>query len=408
MASNTQKSSQRIAKLEAENARLKAQLKKEKVGSSGLQFWRRVLLVIVLGIAGAMLVTGNLLFWTGRTLTDTDRYMAIVGPMVQQPDIQQAVAKKTTDALFSQVDVQSAIQNTLPERAAFLAPQLTSQLKSFTTQRAESIVASDGFESVWIEVNTRAHQRILDFLRNYQGDGSIDVTDIYNGLSQRLADTRLSFLADRQLPEKIGQITLVNAPNLPLAHWVVVNLWWVRYLTTSLFILLTVLAVYLAANRRKMIIRIGLIYSGLMLTLLIAIRVTHQLMLERVAADYQAAASTIWQLVTASLVAQTIALFVVGLVLALVAWLTGPSRQARAVQKQVAIVLSGKLHQALFKQENGVTHFMGRAKRTLEVVIAVGVIGALLFITLTPGNVLLLAIIALLLVGIIEILAAPQ
>lgn len=402
---------QEIAALKAENRQLKASLRKlESVKSTprSSSRWRTWLIVLCVSMAGAMLVVGNILFWTGRTLTETDRYTEVVAPLIEEPVIQQAIAQKATDSLFEQVDVEAVLQTNLPSRIQFLAPTLSDQIQNFTNQQALKLVSSDEFKTVWVNFNTQMHQRVINFIRNYEGDGTISLADLYTAVSARLSDTRLSFLANKQLPAKVGQVTLISAPNLPKAHWIVVNLWWVRLLTIALFVGLSALAIWLAQNRRRALINLGLLYSGLLLILLISVRVGREVVTGRFASQYQAAAGVAWQTIMRPFIVQTAALILVALIIVTAAWLSGGGRSAQAVRRRLTWALSGKIHQAIFQKENHLSLATARLRTWIEGAIILVAGSSLLVVRLTPPNILVVLVATLLAVGIVEVLAAPR
>lgn len=396
-----------IAQLKAENSRLRRELTKQKPKSSGSTL-KKALVILIASIAGALLVVGNILFWTGRTLTDTQKYTAVTNPLIENPVIQDAIATKATTELFSRVDVESIARDALPPRAQFLAPSLATQVENFTNQQAKNIVGSKEFQEVWQTVNERSHARLLAFVKNYQGDGTFDVADLYKQVSQRLEGGSLSFLANKQLPEKVGSITIISAPNLPKVHWIVVNLGWLRLVSILLFVGLTVLAVYLLPRKRKAIVSLGLLYGTLMLVTLISIRIGRTVMIDQVQGPYQAAATEIWKTVLHPLVLQTTALMIVFALIALIAWVTGGGRRAQVVRSRTTDLLGGRAHQAIFKHENSFTSWLGRNKIFVQATGLVLAVIALLAITLTPANIIILLIILLVFEGVTEVLASEK
>lgn len=401
---------QKISSLKAENKALKAQLSKlETVDKPKKQFgWKVLGVILATGLAGAMLVVGNLVFWTGRTLTDNKRYVEATQPLIQNQAIQEAIANKATTAIFNNIDVEQIAQDALPSRAQFLAPSIANQVKTFTNDQIENIVTSNKFQEVWQTVNAGAHQRLLKAIKNYQGDGTFDINDLYGRISERLQDSKLSFLANKTLPASVGSITIVSTPNLPKAHWIVVNLWWIRLLSIALFILLTILSIWLAKNRRKMFVIITSLYALLMLATLIALRITKTIAVNHIAAEYQLAATAVWDIVLKSLIQQIVSLLIVFIILAIGAWMSGSGKKVQSVRIRVKAVLNGKLHQSIFKgKENKLTIWLGVNKRLIEVVVLIMAMVSLLFLRLTPLNITLLTILTLLIFIVIEALSMP-
>ncbi len=411
MRSSKAQDSQTIAVLQKENKELKARLAKVQTPSTKqkLSVFKKLGLILSIGLAGAMLVVGNLVFWTGRTLTDTNRYVQATQPIIQNKDVQNAIADKTTSAIFDNLDVEKIAQDILPPKAQFLAPSFASQAESFTNQQIEKIVASDKFIDTWQTVNTKAHERLLNFVKNYQGDGTFDVNDLFDRITQNLQVSKLAFLGNVNLPSKIGSIQLISAPNLPKAHWLVVNLWWIRLLSIAMFVLLTILAIQISKNKRKTVIRIGILYALLMVITLLSLRIARTALVNGADPNYQSAVMAIWDIVLRSLVQQTYALAFVFSFVSGVAWFTGNGKLATRTRGSLSTALNGDIQQAIYHDKKPkFALWMGSSKRFIEVVLAIFAGLSLLFVSLTPMNILIVALVVLVLVVLIEALSITK
>ena len=51
------------------------------------------------------------------TVYNTDRYLAVVGPLASDPAVQEALARQLTQAVFTAVDVQTKVRAAIAERA---------------------------------------------------------------------------------------------------------------------------------------------------------------------------------------------------------------------------------------------------------------------------------------------------
>ena len=102
-------------KLLVENQQLESQLQKE-LGKASIpsSTWRKLAIIVCVAAAAAILVVGNIFFWAGNTLINTDRYVETVQPLLKDTAIQRAVADYTTTQVFKQVDVNQVIQDALP------------------------------------------------------------------------------------------------------------------------------------------------------------------------------------------------------------------------------------------------------------------------------------------------------
>jgi len=121
-------------------------------------------LVFAAGVAGA---------WARRTALDTDRYVATVGPLAEDPAVQEYLARTITDQVFQALDVQGRLQTVLLERAdrlVFLAGPITSSIQGFVQDQVDKVIASDRFAQLWSEINRIAHEQAIRVL---EGDTTV-------------------------------------------------------------------------------------------------------------------------------------------------------------------------------------------------------------------------------------------
>lgn len=386
-----------------------ATLEKKQPSKQGSKVsWRTIAIVLLAGLSGALLISANLLFWTGRTLIDEGLYKDATRSIIQQPAVQKSVGDKATNAIFEKVDVEQVLEENLPPRVQFAAPTIAAQIKDTTRTKIHQVVASKQFEDVWVRVNTRSHERFIKFVRNYEGDGTINISDVYSKLVERLQGTKLAFLSNVTLPSNIGSIQIVDAEWLPIAHYIVKNFDILRAVSIGLFIILSILIVYIAKQRHRVAARLGIFYTVLMLITLVAVRVGREIAVSQVNSFWQDAATQIWQSLLYPFVLQTTALLVLSLVVALIAWVTGSTARAKRVQQASANVFSGKFHKALFKKENAFTKWVGRYRAELQWgVVLIGFV-SLLVISVTIANILWLLLAIAVLVVAVQVCAADK
>jgi len=409
-----------IKQLAAENERLRAeneQLKgrppqhgspapSSKATMQGLRKFGVVLFVV---LAVLLLILGNILFWFGNTLVKNDRFKQAVTPVIKNTSVQHAVAHYTTAQLYSNVDVTKHVQDALPPRADFLAPTIASQLKGQTEAVLAKILARPQFQDRWNTRLGKAHDRFITTIKQSGGNGSIDLNELYQQLSASLNGTRLSFLAGKQLPSKVGDIQLVSGGWIQSLHSVIVHIDLWRTLAVLLFILFAVLGVLLARRRRRMVALMALYISiGLFITL-IAVRLTRQIIAGKVAPQYADAAQQAVHILLHSLVVQTALLLAIFVLVALIAWLTGNGHSARYVQGRIGLLFAGKLHAALFGgHENVVTRWVGRHKRALQWGVVALIALLMLVVQLTLSVLIGYVIIGIVAVLVVEAIGAPQ
>ncbi len=398
------------AKLKAENKKLAAKTSKKNSGSLGRTFWRRLGVGILIFFAVVLVTLGNIVFWTGNTIVKQDRFVAATAPIIQNQEVQQAVALYTTNQIFDNVDVEQITQDALPEKAKFLAPQLTSQLKGQTNSLLNKAVSSDRFVDRWNKTSAKWHDRVITFATNYKGNGDISLNDIYTQVSSQLSTTKLSFLANKKLPPKAGNLTVINSKSLPTIHRVITKIDTWRILSIVLLVITVSAAVLLSKGRqgrRRTLYLFSLSTAAAMALTLIARNAGIENIVGRADPQYADGVRSALQILTQSLFVQTVTIMVTALLVGFVAWITGQSRSALAVKNQGVYVLTGRVHESLFgSSTSSVVKWFQNYKRQIQWSIVVVLTFMMLIVRLTPKSLTIYATLILLLVLIVEAIGA--
>jgi hypothetical protein len=406
----------KLQRLEAENEQLRAENKRLRhqtghtVPSPGFttRLFRKVGSALFVALAVALLIAGNILFWTGNTVVKPDRFKSTVTPIIKDSTVQTAVASYTTEAIFNSVDVPQVVADVLPSRADFLAPTIASSLRGSTQGTLKTVLARPQFQDRWNNLLTNAQSRFINQVKQNGGDGAIDVNELYQQLDDSLTGTKLSFLANRKLPEHIGSVQLVKGSGISTLHRVITHIDMWRTIALILFLICGALSIYLSRIRRRGVIRLALFCAaGLFLTL-VALRITREVVAGNVQAQYAEAVRRTVQIIFHPLAIQTATLLCGFLVVALVAWLTGPASSAVFLRSRTELLFAGKLHNAIFgEHESAFTRWVGAHKHLLEWSV-VGVMALLMLIyRLTLKALVVYLIVTLVLVLVIELLGAP-
>lgn len=252
----------------------------------------------------------------------------------------------------------------------------------------------------------RQHQRLIDFAASYKGDDTISINDIYNQLAASLSDTKLAFLSQKKLPDKLGSITVISAPWLPKFHNVVTHIDQWRLFTALALVLFIALALWLSHNKRRTLYWFSALSALLMLITLVVLHAVRDRVVGKADAQYQDGVRHVIQLVGHSLVLQTVTILAAAILIALIAWISGVSRSAYAVKKQVNLIFSGKLHQSIFGgSSNSLIQWLQIHKRQSEWAI-VGILAAImLLVRLTLKSLVVYVIVLALLILLVEVIA---
>jgi hypothetical protein len=116
--------------------------------------------------------------WALRTVTNTDRYVATMAPLIADPAVQTTLATVTTNDLFNAVDVEGKIADHLPGASKALAPILTAQLRTTVTGVVRNVISSPAFQKIWNLENRATHAIALSVLSNSKATGTAGAVQV--------------------------------------------------------------------------------------------------------------------------------------------------------------------------------------------------------------------------------------
>lgn len=409
-------SQEKLKKLLAENKALKeenARLKRSGKTSPNKptrQPIKATLSVLLISFSIVFVLIANIFLWAGNTLFNTDNFTKAVDPVIEQPVVQSAIADYATTELFNNVDVEAYVADALPERIAFLAPQLTQQINTQTKSVLTNVIASDRFQTTWKEVTQKQHERLLTFIKNYQGDGVISVNDLFGQLQTRLSDTSLSFLSNKQLPSRVGDITVANVPQLPVLHEIANNLGLIRWGSVVLAVVTLLAGIFLSKNRRKSfyIFASGVIVA--MLSTLIALRVLQAGAASSVQPQYAEAVRTAAEIISSGLRTQSVLIASFMFVMVAIIWVSGNSRRALALKSIYRQGLVAKLHDKLLgsKRSSRLINWVRKYRRGIEWSVFIVSTLILLMVKLSLASMIWWLVSLLVIVGVVELIAGDS
>ena len=306
--------------------------------------WVSAVLIVLGCVLAPLAVIG---VWAGNQVSDTDRYVATVAPLIDQPPIQHALSAKITTVITSQLDVQALVNQAASQLAADRAPRLSTLLKNFSGQIASGangligqavarVVASPAMARVWVAANRTAHAGLVRVLSG-QGGGAFSVVNNQVTISlgpfitqaeQALANQGLSFAA--KLPSVNPTFTLFEAPDLSKAQAGYRLVSTLRWVLPFLSIALLAAGVYVARRRRRALLRAALGLSASMLVLGAALAIARGVYLNSVPQSTLPpdAAAALFDTFLRFLKDGLRLILVIGLVIAAGAFFTGPSNVA--------------------------------------------------------------------------------
>lgn len=312
--------------------------------------------IICVVLAALLMTPAAVAYWGQRTLNDTERYVATVGPLVESPEVQDAIATKVTDAIQQQVDVETIINNvfagviTSAPRLQQLVVPLSAAINGLIERQVRELVASDEFATFWERANARAQQALHRVLTG-EGTGAVtlqggqvvlDVDEVINRVKERLVDRGLTIVENAPIPETDRQIVLVDAPQVeqlrtiyafgnPVARWLL-----------PLVGLLYVAAFLLARRRAAMTVAIGATLVANAVLVAFAMSVGRQLFVNELAGTVFGPASRVFfDTLLVYLERGQQAVLWLGLVVLVAGVFAGSNRYGTAVRTGIANGLDG-------------------------------------------------------------------
>jgi hypothetical protein len=437
---------EKLSRLEAENARLAQELADARAAAQAQAITaatvvepepklrrrrgRTIAAVALLVVATLLAPVALIASSTVRQFTNTEEFVRTLAPLIEDPSVQDYLVEQVVLAIDESVDVEGLVAAAfdglddlnLPPRAVDalrrLQPALVGGVNSIIEQRTRELVESEQFADVFANVLRLTHSELIATLEGSEDaavtidpNGTVDVQlgPIVAAVKERLEARGVGFAS--LIPEVDRSVTI--AENTQLAR--VANAYrillvvgfWLIYVDLLLF----VGAVLLAMRRSVMTVAAGLCLAGVSGVVGIGVAVGRIAVVSALTPFVPSgAANAVYDALVTDIVSLAIVLVVLGLTVALIAYLATPWRSARALRTFADSSANSLTSYASSRgiSTGGFGGFL--AKWRLPIRIAIGVIAAaiVLFVRpLTPALIIWTAVIAVLLVIVLRLLERP-
>jgi hypothetical protein len=304
---------------------------------------RRLPAVLVV-LATILAVITTMTTWVRTQALDTDQWVEVSGELLNEPEVQEALALYISDQLFTTIDVEAALQSRLPENLAGLAGPLAGALRGPATDAIEKIIASSRFQSVWETANRVAHEAAVKILRDDTREsvstaGGAIVLDLGTAVRNLGEQIGIPAAALDRLPEDAGQITVIQSDELANVQDAVKVLDFASWFLYIVIVAMYAAAVYLAVGRRRQMLRsvgISLIVGGLTVLLIRAVGIRTSVEAFVQDATNKPLAELVASVMTVLLRQMAWTGVVYGLLIVAFATLLGPYRWAVATRRWIA------------------------------------------------------------------------
>lgn len=412
-----------LERLRGEVAKLRGQqARRRRIG------WRAPVATLLIVIGCLLAPVSVLGVWTANQVSDTNRYIANIEPLIHNPAIQGALTDKITNQITGHLNVaaytgQAAALLTskgLSRVGTLLksfAPALANAVAGFVHSTVHKIVTGPRFARAWIQVNTVAHHTLVQALSGRggavstsNGQVTIDLAPFINIVKQNLSQR--GFTLVNRLPPIHPTLALFSSRNLVKAQTAYRLINDLKIVLPIVSLLLIAAGVYVARGHRRALIGAGLGFAASMLVLGAALLIFRGAYLNTVPASVlpSDAAAAAFDTLVRFIRAALRTLLVLGLVVAAGAFLTGPS--VTAVRTRSALA-SGLAWVRRSGERAGLsTGPVGRWTYAHRTGLRVGAVAlaAIVFVFWGRPTALVVILIAVLLVvvlGLIELIGRP-
>jgi hypothetical protein len=390
--------------------------------------WRTpvsALLIVIGCILAPLSVIG---VWTANQVSDTNRYVENITPLIHDPAIQNALTDKITVAITSRLDVAARTNQAADLLTSKGLPRVGTLLKTFSGSLASAvngyvhstvhkIVTSDRFATAWVEVNRVAHHALVQALSGQGGTISVSNGQVTLDLAPFIAIVKQNLAARgftlvNSLPPIHPTIALFSSKTLVQAQTLYRVLNDLKIILPIAALVLLAAGVYIARHHRRALIGAGLGLAASMLVLGAALLIFRGIYLNSVPNSVfpSNAAAAAYDTLVRFIKTGLRALLVLGLVVAIAAFFSGPS--VTAVRTRAGFVKGFNWIRSSGERRGVSTGPFGRWVYTYRTALRIGAVAlaAVIFVFQgrpTAASVIVLVIILLLILGLIELIGRP-
>jgi hypothetical protein len=393
--------------------------------------WRAPVSAVLIVIGCILAPISVIAVWTANQVSNTNRYVENVAPLIHEPAVQAAL----TDKISAQINAHLPVQALTNQAADTLTSKgftrvgtllhsfsgsLASAVQGFIHTQVAKIVKSPQVATLWVNLNRRVHAQLVEALSGqHKSNGAITTSNgkvvlnlgpIIDVVKTRLAARGLSIVS--AIPAINPQFALFSDKYLVQAQSGYRLLNDLKIVLPILSLLLIAAGVYIARRHRRALIGAGLGFAASMAVLGIALAIARGIYLNSVPSTVlpSDAAAVLYDTLVRFIKDGLRWLLVVGLIVAIAAFFTGPSvtavRTRHGLSSGLGWLRSSGERAGLRTGPVGAWTYQHRTALRIGTVA----LFALIFVFLaTPSatSAIVLAILLLVVLGLIELIGRP-
>jgi hypothetical protein len=174
--------------------------------------------------AGALAVVAVLLatmavdaFWLHERIFNTEQFVESLAPLPQDPAVSTAIATKTVEVLSASGTAEAKVAEVLPDRLAFLTPNVFDLVEEKVFDATMRLVSSDAFARVWTAGLETVHAAIIGILDGdpaypTSGDVGLNLEGTAGLVLEELDKRGIDLFAE--IETSVGEIAFIQAEML--------------------------------------------------------------------------------------------------------------------------------------------------------------------------------------------------
>ena len=306
---------------------------------------RSIGLYVVLVLAGVLLLLTCFSIWINRVALNTSQFADTSTQLIDDPEIRRAVAQRSVDELYANVDVEAAIEERLPKDVKSLAGPTAAALRQTAPTVVDRALEQPALQKLWTQAIEQSHKTLVQVLEG-NGDvvstqGGVVVLDLREIVLEAADRLGIRSQVQDRLPADAGRIVILRSDELDTAQNVFQLLKTLAWVLPILTLLAFGGAVWLAPDRRRALLGVGVTIAIVGILGLLAARLTGNYVVDSLVKehDVRPAANNAWDILTDLMRSSFRFLVVIGILFVIAGWLAGPGRRAIASRRTLAPAL---------------------------------------------------------------------
>ncbi len=345
-----------LERIRAERDRLQARVEALETRPERRHRLRRVLAPLLAALTVIVFTVAVPGAWARRTVLSTDRYVEAIGPLADDPRVQEYLARTVTDQVFIALDVQRVIADALPDQADVIAAPLANAARGFVQDQVLRVLQTDAFQRFWTEANRFVHTQVLAVLDGRgetisvrEGKVLLNLLPLVNLALEQIgtlasgllpgeaplpeirvdevpeaAVAKVELALGVDLPDDFGAIVVFDSTELEALQRAVRLFDRLVVFLVVLFVILLAATLWASVRKRRTLLQVSAGSAlGLVLVRRLALASIDRLV-DRVRPENKAAATALTDELMAGLLRYTGVLLVISLAVIVVALVTGP------------------------------------------------------------------------------------